>query len=187
MLVRMRFAFAAHAFLLCVCLSGLVSAQDGAEDIEMEMFFAPEETVTSAARHEQDIGMSPSAITVLTREDIRTSGAINLVDLFRMVPGLDVIVNSPAFTSVSGRLNWTQENNHCLVLIDGREANFELLGATVFEVLSITIEDIDRIEVIRGPGSALYGANALSGATASWAEASPQPARTSAATCCVGW
>jgi hypothetical protein len=60
--------------LACIiCLSPAVWAQDDRE-LEMELFFAPAETVTSAARHEQEIGMSPSAITVLTREDIETSG-----------------------------------------------------------------------------------------------------------------
>ncbi len=150
-------------FLVLVVAPGNTFAQgEEGEDVEVEMFFSEDETVTSAARHEQEIGMSPSAITVISREDIETTGATNLGDLLRLVPGLDVIITSPAFTSVAARLDWTPENNHCLVLIDGREVNNELMGTTTFEILPVSVNDIERIEVIRGPGSSLYGANALS-------------------------
>jgi len=133
------------------------------EDLEVEMFFSEEETVTSAARHLQEIGMSPSAITVITREDIEASGATTIPDLLRMVPGMEVITVSPNFTAITSRLYWTNDNNVYLVLIDGREANIELLGETPWELLPISIEDVERIEVIRGPGSALYGPNAVAG------------------------
>ncbi len=119
--------------------------------------------VESAAKHRQEIGMSPSAITVITREDIETSGAANIPDLLRMVPGMDVIMATPYLTSITSRMFWSNENNHYLVLVDGREANLELLGQTPWEVQPISLEDIERIEVIRGPGSSLYGANAMAG------------------------
>jgi len=133
------------------------------EDFEVEMFFSEEETVVSAARHEQEIGMSPSAVTVFTREDIETTGASTVPDLLRLVPGMDVITISPAFTAVTSRLYWTNENNLYLVLIDGREMNLELMGEPPWEILPISMEDIERIEVIRGPGSSLYGPNAVAG------------------------
>ena len=142
-------------------ISGPAIAQD--EDLEMEMFFASEEMVTSAARHEQEIGMSPSAITVFTREDIETSGANTVPDLLRLVPGMDVITISPAFTGIVSRMYWTNENNLYLVMIDGREMNLELMGEPPWEILPIAMEDIERIEVIRGPGSSLYGPNAVAG------------------------
>ncbi len=129
----------------------------------MELFFSPEETVVSAARHEQGIGMSPSAIWVITREDIQASGATNIPDLLRMVPGMDVVLTVPFMPGISARLGWGNENNQFLVLIDGREINMELLGMSLFELEPITLEEVERIEIIRGPGSALYGANALSG------------------------
>jgi iron complex outermembrane receptor protein len=141
--------------------AGWVTAQE--EDLEVEMFFASEETVTSAARHEQEIGMSPSAVTVFTREDIETTGAGTVPDLLRLVPGMDVITVSPAFTAITSRLYWTNENNLYLVLIDGREMNLELMGEPPWEILPISMEDIERIEVIRGPGSSLYGPNAVAG------------------------
>ena len=143
-------------------LPGLAPAQDD-DDLEVEMFFAEEETVTSAARHEQEIGMSPSAITVFTREDIETTGANTVTDLLRLVPGMDVITISPGFTGITSRLYWTNENNLYLVMIDGREMNLELMGEPMWEILPISLEDIERIEVIRGPGSSLYGPNAVAG------------------------
>ncbi len=120
-------------------------------------------TVTSAARHRQLIEESPSAVTVLTREDIEASGADSIPNLLRLVPGMDVIVSSGAFQSVSSRLNWTNEGNTYLVLIDGREINYDPLGFPPWEIQPVFLEDIERIEVIRGPASSLYGANAFAG------------------------
>jgi len=138
-----------------------------AEEQELEEEFSLLEdeanVVESAARHQQDIGMSPSAVTVITRADIAASGADNLADLFRLVPGVDVATDTPAFSSVNGRLYWGNENQHFLVLIDGREANDDLIGVTLLVMQPVFLEDIERIEIIRGPGSTLYGANALAG------------------------
>jgi iron complex outermembrane receptor protein len=139
----------------------LVPAQD--QELELEMFFASEETVTSAARHEQEIGMSPSAVTVITREDIEAFGAVNLPDLLRLVPGMDVLMTTPEYTAVTARMNWTNEGNHLLALVDGRDVTIELAGFPYWQALPVSLEDVERIEVLRGPGSALYGANALSG------------------------
>jgi iron complex outermembrane receptor protein len=119
--------------------------------------------VTIAARHVQPIGESPSAVWVITREDIEASGANTIPDLLRLVPGMEVMVVSPFFTALTARLYLTNENNHFLVMIDGREANVELLGQTPWEVQPIMLGDIERIEIIRGPGSSLYGANAVAG------------------------
>jgi len=126
-------------------------------------FLEEASVVESAARHKQEIGMSPSAITVITREDIMTSGANTFPDLLRTVPGMEVLFLSIVTGTPAGRLHYSEGNYHYLVLIDGREANIELLGQTLWEVLPISPEDVERIEVIRGPASALYGANALSG------------------------
>ncbi len=133
------------------------------QDLEMEFFFDEAETVTSAARHEQDIGMSPSAIWVITREDIEASGANTIPDLLRQVPGMDVMMVSPYYISTTARLYRSAENNHFLVLIDGREANLELLGQPPWEIQPVFMDEVERVEIIRGPGSSLYGANAMAG------------------------
>jgi outer membrane cobalamin receptor len=146
------------------------------EDELMDEFAFLEESgvVESAARHKQEIGMSPSAITVITREDIEASGANTVADLLRMVPGMDVAVASPFVTAITSRLYWTYENNHYLVLVDGREANIELFGQSAWEMQPIELEDIQRIEVIRGPGSSLYGANAFAGVVSITTRAVPE-------------
>ena len=119
--------------------------------------------VVSPAVHKQQIGLSPSAITVFTREDIATSGATDLPGLLRMVPGMDVVQASRSWASVASRLWWTASNNDYQVRLDGREMNMDLHGATDWMNLPVDLADLERIEVIRGPGSALYGTNALAG------------------------
>jgi iron complex outermembrane receptor protein len=141
------------------------STPDQVDDEFLDEFAFLEDAgvVESSARHKQEIGMSASAITVITREDIEASGASTVPDLLRLVPGMNVIITTPIFNSITARLDWTDENNHFLVLVDGRSANIEFLGFPPFEIQPISLDDIERIEVIRGPGSFLYGANALAG------------------------
>ncbi|RME20349.1 MAG: hypothetical protein D6806_16530 [Deltaproteobacteria bacterium] len=136
----------------------------GEEEFEEEFLLLEEaEKVYSASRHEQAIKLSPVAVTVITRQQIAVSGALTLPDLLRRVPGTQAVVASPMLTGVVGRLPFTTENHDFLVLVDGKQANIEQLGQPPWEILPINLEDIDRIEVIRGPVSALYGANALAG------------------------
>jgi len=152
----------------------LVAADDESDIIDEFTLLMEDAVVESAARHRQEIGMSPSAITVITRRDIEASGASTIPDLLRQVPGMEVMVTTPFFTAITARLYITNENNHYLVLIDGREVNIELLGQPFWEIQPISPEDIERIEVIRGPGSALYGANALAGVISITTKVVPQ-------------
>ncbi|MFC1654440.1 TonB-dependent receptor plug domain-containing protein [Myxococcota bacterium] len=115
----------------------------------------------SASKHRQPILWSPSTISVITREDIRSSGATTLVDLLRRVPGFDVYELKPAFPLVGARALTDDSSNLVLLLVDGREALVELAGFPLWAMLSFDIEEIERIEVIRGPGSTMYGANAF--------------------------
>ncbi len=159
-------AWAALAVLMLLSTGVAAATADPAEDDELNdefEFLEEAATVESAARHSQQIGMSPSAITVITREDIETSGAGSLPDLLRLVPGMEVLITSPFFINITSRLYWTNEGQHYLVLIDGREANVELLGFPPWTLQPVFLEEIEKIEIIRGPGSSLYGANALAG------------------------
>jgi outer membrane receptor for ferrienterochelin and colicin len=145
-------------------VSGTNETDDSDDELMNEFAFLEEaDVVESAARHRQEIGMSPSAITVITRQDIEASGAVSLIDLFRIVPGLGVVKSTLAFPATVGRLPWGAENIFFLVLIDGRETNLELIGSPPWETQPISLEDIERIEILRGPGSSLYGANAVAG------------------------
>jgi len=149
----------------------------GNEQLEGEISASPEEAypkrellffeeipiVISATKREQPITESPSSISVITAEDIRRSGATNIADLLRRVPGLDVLRITPSDAQISARGFNESNNNDMLVLIDGRSAYVDFFGIVTWDDLPIVLEEIERIEIIRGPGSALYGANAFSG------------------------
>ncbi len=120
-------------------------------------------TVLSASKKVQRITEAPAAIYVITEEDIKYSGAITIPDLLRMVPGVDVMQITASDIVVNARGYNEETANKMLVLIDGRTVYSEFYGIILWNCFPITLEEIKRIEVIRGPGSSLYGANAFSG------------------------
>lgn len=122
-----------------------------------------EERVVTASRRAQSSLEAPNATTVITAEDIRLSGATSLVELLRRVPGADVMELGVGSANFSMRGFNQRIANKVLVLVDGRSEYQDFLGMTLWSSLPISLEEIDRIEVIRGPGSALYGANAMLG------------------------
>ncbi|MDF1565905.1 MAG: TonB-dependent receptor [Deltaproteobacteria bacterium] len=124
---------------------------------------AEEDIVVSATRHAQRISESPSTVTVLTRKDIERSGATNVADLLRRVPGVDIFKVSTAQPIMGIRTNSTIAGDLILVLIDGRNAAMSAFGTVNWTGLPVDVGSIERIEVIRGPGSSIYGANALQG------------------------
>lgn len=128
-----------------------------------EEFTFGEITVVSATRREQKISEAPAAITVITEEDIKFSGAVTIPDILRMVPGLDVMQITASDLVVNARGYNKEMSNKMLVLIDGRYTYWDFYGIILWDSFPIVLEDIKRIEIIRGPGSALYGANAFSG------------------------
>lgn len=122
-----------------------------------------ERVVVTASRYGQDPLEAPSAVTVLTREDIRMSPATTVADLLRQVPGMDVMQLAAGQSEVSIRGFNRRLSNKVLVLVDGRSTYLDFIGSTLWGALPITLEEIDRIEIIRGAGSAMYGANAFAG------------------------
>ena len=119
--------------------------------------------VTSVSKKEQKMSQAAAAIFVITQEDIRRSGATNIPDLLRMVPGMDVSQINANSWAVSARGFNDQFSNKLLVLIDGRAVYTPLLGGVNWDTQDVPLEDIDRIEVIRGPGATIWGANAVNG------------------------
>ena len=119
--------------------------------------------VTSVSKKEQKISQAAAAISVITQEDIQRLGATNIPDLLRMVPGLDVAQINANTWAISARGFNSQFANKMLVLIDGRAVYTPLLGGVSWETLDVPVEDIDRIEVILGPGGTIWGANAVNG------------------------
>ncbi len=124
---------------------------------------AYERVVVTASRVGQDPLDSPSTIAVLTADDIRLSGATTVPDLLRRVAGVDAMMLTASHADVSIRGFNRKLNNKVLVLIDGRSTYLDAVGTTFWFAQPIQLEEIERIEVIRGPGSSVYGANAVTG------------------------
>lgn len=118
--------------------------------------------VTSVSRRQGTIAESPAAVYVLTAEDIRRAGATSLPEALRLVPGLQVAQQDSSTWTVSAR-GFSSSANKLLVQIDGRSVYTPLYSGVFWDVQDTLLEDIDRIEVIRGPAGALWGANAVNG------------------------
>ena len=119
--------------------------------------------VTSVSKKEQKLSRVAAAISVITQEDIRRSGARNIPDLLRMVPGMDVAQVDANTWAVSARGFNDLYANKLLVMIDGRSVYDPAFGGVLWDLQDVPLEDIDRIEVIRGPGATIWGANAMNG------------------------
>ncbi len=119
--------------------------------------------VTSVSKKEQSLSRTAAAIFVITADAIRHSGATNIPDLLRMVPGVDVAQINANTWAISIRGLNGRFSNELLVLVDGRNVYTPTFGGVFWDVLDLPLEDIARIEVIRGPGGTIWGANAVNG------------------------
>jgi len=119
--------------------------------------------VTSVSKKTENLFGAPAAIFVLTGDDIRRGGFTRLPEALRMVPGLYVVQINPHSWQISARGFADLNNDKMLVLVDGRSVYTPLYGGVYWDALDTPIEDIERVEVIRGPGGTLWGANAVNG------------------------
>jgi outer membrane receptor for ferrienterochelin and colicin len=122
-----------------------------------------EETVVTASRTAQSPLDAPNSTSIITEQDIRLSGITKVPELLRRLAGIDIMETTGSQTEVSMRGFNQRLSNKVLVLVDGRSVYTDLLGATLWSDIPVPVEDIERIEVVRGPGSALYGADAFNG------------------------
>ena len=120
--------------------------------------------VSSVSKREQKLSRTAAAIFVITPEDIRRSGAISIPDVLRMVPGMNVAQINGSTWAISARGFNQQFSNKLLVMIDGRVVYTSNFAGVFWDtILDFPLEDIARIEVIRGPGGTVWGANAVDG------------------------
>jgi iron complex outermembrane receptor protein len=119
--------------------------------------------VTSVARHPEKLLQAASAIQVITQDDIRRSGATSIPEALRLADNLQVAQKNSHDWAISARGFNTNLGNKLLVMIDGRTVYTPLYSGVFWDVQDYLLEDIDRIEVISGPGGALWGANAVNG------------------------
>jgi iron complex outermembrane receptor protein len=119
--------------------------------------------VTSVSKKAQPLSEAPAAVYVLTGEDIRRSGATTIADALRLVPGVEAARLDSNKWAISTRGFNGRFANKLLVLVDGRSVYTPLYSGVYWEVQDVPLDDIERIEVVRGPGGTLWGANAVNG------------------------
>jgi iron complex outermembrane receptor protein len=130
-------------------------------DLELEQLTRI--TVTSASRREERAVDAPASIFVITAEDIRRSGATSIPEVLRLAPNLHVARADNNQYAITARGFNNVLANKLLVLIDGRTVYTPLFSGVFWEAQDVALDDIDRIEVISGPGATLWGANAVNG------------------------
>ena len=163
-----------HSLLLAGIFSSLITpvnlqadpdiGDDGLLDLSLEELIALDvPDVTSVSKRKQRLMDSPAAVFVITNEDLQRSGVTSIPEALRMVPGMQVARLNGNTWSISTRgFNYIFANK-LLVLIDGRTVYSPLFSGVNWDVQDTMLEDIARIEVIRGPGAALWGANPVNG------------------------
>ena len=119
--------------------------------------------VTSVSKKEQPLAKTGAAIFVITQEEIHDSGATNIPDVLRMAPGVDVAQVDANRWAISIRGFNSVYANKVLVLIDGRSVYSDSFSGVFWDQQDVPLEDIERVEVIRGPGGTVWGANAVNG------------------------
>ncbi|MEW6602016.1 MAG: TonB-dependent receptor plug domain-containing protein, partial [Nitrospirota bacterium] len=130
-----------------------------AEDL---LFFFDEEELIIATRNTVPVKKAPAIATVVTEKEIRNMGALNLMDVLKTVPGIGVSITEYGDTMFEVRGIRTQMSEKILLMIDGHPMNGNFSGSALRHLFNdLTVENIKRVEIVRGPGSALYGANAF--------------------------
>ena len=166
---RLELVFAATAALFCL-MAALAEAggtdhssasSNDLENLSLEQLINVQ--VTSVSKTETDAFTSPTAISVITQDDIRRNGFTSIPDALRLVPGMDVAQINASQWAVSTRGFNGEYAGNLLVLVDGRSVYTPTFSGVIWELQDLVMEDLDRIEVIRGPGAALWGDNAVNG------------------------
>ena len=145
----------------CLFTSCLMAQERDLTSMSLEDFLNIE--VTSVSKSSQKLSRTPAAVYVITQDMIRRSGAVNLPEALRLAPGVHVAHLSGSSWAVGIRGFNGVYSNKLLVMIDGRTIYSPLMSGVVWSDQLLMLEDIERIEVIRGPGGTMWGSNAVSG------------------------
>ena len=144
-------------------LSLSAQAMDGDTPLAEALFFSDVPVVLSATRLDQPLTDTPASVTVIDRSMIEASGAIELADLFRLVPGFQVGFYTGSKFTISSHGNIDRFARDMQVLVDGRSIYDPAFGGVTWSDQELDMEDIQRIEVIRGPNAATHGSNSFAG------------------------
>ena len=153
--------FLSALLMIAAMAASAVAGEPSIADMSLEDLLKIK--VTTASRKAQALADVPAAVFVITGEDIQRSGAASIPEALRLAPGVEVakIANNKWAVSIRG-FN-SRYANKLLVLMDGRSLYSPLFSGLIWEAEDTLLEDIERIEVIRGPGAAMWGANAVNG------------------------
>ena len=159
--------------LRCIALLGALTSQGlsaeqeplsrPAELVHLDLRDLMNIEITSVSRRPERLSHAAASVFVITGDDIRRSGATNLPEALRLAPSLDVVQVSGSSYTVSARGFINSAANKLLVLIDGRSVYTPLFSGVFWDVQDVLLEDVDRIEVVSGPGGTLWGVNAVNG------------------------
>lgn len=127
---------------------------------ELLMFFE-EKDMETATKRTTSLRKAPAIATIITADEIGNMGARNLLDILKMVPGFGISLNEFGAPMVEVRGIRTPLNEKILLMIDGHSLNKNFTGSGLFAEAEVPVENIKQVEVVRGPGSALYGSNAF--------------------------
>jgi len=155
---------AVRAGVLCmIVLAAAVGLAQQTELSQMSIEELMNITVTSANKHEQKLNETAAAVYIITHEDIRHSGMTSIPEVLRLAPGISVAQVDANTWAITARGFNGRFANRLLVLIDGRSVYMPTYSGVYWDVQDLMLEDIERIEVIRGPGATMWGANAVNG------------------------
>lgn len=156
-------ATSAHAQLDAPVENDVVESgqDDSLLDLQLEELLTLE--ATSVAKKRQKASESPAAVFIITQEDIRRSAASSIPDLLRMVPGIEVATLQNSAIAVTARGFSGRFGNSVLVMVDGRTIYTTNLSGVLWDQQMLPLNEIERIEVVRGPGATLWGSNAVNG------------------------
>ena len=154
-------AAAMFAMALAPALAGAQSLRE-LSDLSLEELSQVE--ITSVSKRSEPLAQAPAAIYVITGDDIRRSGAVTLAEALRLAPNLEVArVNSQNYNISSRGFNSVNASNKLLALIDGRSIYTPFFSSVFWDQQEVMLADVERIEVISGPGGTLWGSNAMNG------------------------
>ncbi len=159
---NLLFALTVSSMLLLSSLN-IQAADNGPDYLNMSLQDMMDMEVTSVSKREEKASQTAAALYVITQEDIRRSGLQSVPELLRPVPGLQVAQSGSQNWAITSRGFDSQFSNKLLVLVDGRTVYNPVFSGVAWDVQNMILEDIQRIEVIRGPGATLWGANAVNG------------------------
>jgi len=150
---------AALLFISPPCLAATASTPASPESL----LLAPMPEVFTANRFKQQVNHAASAVTVITAEEIELYGLSNLADLLRYAVGVNVAATTASSSIVGIRGSSNDLSHKILVMVDGRSVYYDFYGHYWWQSLPVPLEEIRQVEIIRGPGASLYGANAFDG------------------------